>query len=263
MPSLRLAGAISIFATAAMVVFLGGYGRQATTGDSGVAIPRNPAAVLAAAASNAGSSPGTSSPGSTSPPGPNTPVLPSPPTSTPAPASRSTVVAPTTAVPTTAAPPTIAATTTTLPGPTTTVPPVTSTVPAATTTVAPTTTAPSANFSPADEAAFLAAINNLRASLGLSGLAVDPGLSTYARNWTAYMVSTGTFAHSDIGALLGPWRTVGENIAYGGNNNSIFQGLSNSPGHYANMTNPSFTHVGIGAVLAPSGLLWTAHVFGG
>jgi uncharacterized protein YkwD len=77
------------------------------------------------------------------------------------------------------------------------------------------------------------------------------------------MVSTGTFAHSDIGALLGPWRTVGENIAYGGNNSSIFQGLSNSPGHYANMTNPSFTHVGIGAVLAPSGLLWTAHVFGG
>jgi uncharacterized protein YkwD len=49
-------------------------------------------------------------------------------------------------------------------------------------------------------------------------------------------------------------RRVGENIAYG--NVSADQMMvmwMNSPGHRANLLNPAFTHIGIGAVKTSSG----------
>jgi hypothetical protein len=49
----------------------------------------------------------------------------------------------------------------------------------------------------------------------------------------------------------------GENIAYSGTPEQAHAGLMESPGHRANMINPSFTHVGIAAGNSPGGLIVT------
>ncbi|HSL26548.1 MAG TPA: CAP domain-containing protein [Acidimicrobiia bacterium] len=158
---------------------------------------------------------------------------------------------------TTLAPPTTAA-------PTTMAAPTTTAAPA--TTAAPTTTAalPAAgSFSSSAEADFLLRINNLRSSVGVSGLAGDASLNNYARWWAKHMAETGDFAHSNIGSLLGTWSIVGENIGYGAAVGPVFTALVNSPSHYNNMVEARFAAVGVGVYVDATGYLWTAHVFGG
>ena len=77
------------------------------------------------------------------------------------------------------------------------------------------------------------------------------------------MSDTNSFQHSNISSLLGPWSTVGENIAYGWSVQSMHDALVASSGHYANLTSSSFTHVGIGVWIEDGGKIWTTHVFGG
>jgi uncharacterized protein YkwD len=77
------------------------------------------------------------------------------------------------------------------------------------------------------------------------------------------MAATGTFAHSNISSLLGPWSTVGENIAKGGEVGAMFAALTNSSGHYANMVNAAFTSIGVGVWVDGSGTLWVTNVFAG
>jgi uncharacterized protein YkwD len=77
------------------------------------------------------------------------------------------------------------------------------------------------------------------------------------------MAETDNFTHSNIGSLLGPWSTVGENISMGYSVSSMFAGLKGSSGHLANMVNESFTHLGVGAWVDADGSIWTVHVFGG
>ena len=77
------------------------------------------------------------------------------------------------------------------------------------------------------------------------------------------MASSGNFGHSNIGSLLGPWSTVGENIGKGGSVSSIFNALVASPSHFDNMVDPRFTHIGVGVFIDGNGVIWTTHVFGG
>ncbi len=159
---------------------------------------------------------------------------------------------------------TIVATTTT----TTQVPTATTTTQATTTTtsVAVTTAttpapapAPSGSFNAAHESQFLALINGLRST----PLVSDPSLKIFARNWARHMAGTDILSHSNIGPLLDPWSTVGENVAFGNSVVSMFEALSASSAHRRNMVNESFSHVGIGVWIDADGQTWTAHVFGG
>ncbi len=154
-------------------------------------------------------------------------------------------------------------TTTTQPTTTTTAKPTTTTTkkPAPTTTQPPTTTAPpSGSFSSSSEAQFEDLINSHRANNGLAALKSDSGLDAEARAWSQTMATTGNFEHSNISRFLGPWSSVGENIAYGGSVTSMFNGLVASSGHNANMLG-DFTHFGIGVWVDGNGTLWTTHVF--
>lgn len=141
------------------------------------------------------------------------------------------------------------------------------TTPPATTT--PATTAPPAPpppagaFSGSMESQLAADINGLRQSVGLPGLARNGDLDGYARWWAKELAEAGSLSHSNIGSLLGPWSTVGENVAFGGSAGSIFSALVNSPGHYANMVGAGFTAYGIGVYVDGAGLVWTCHVFAG
>ncbi len=84
----------------------------------------------------------------------------------------------------------------------------------------------------------------------------------YARDWSQHMGEIDTLYHSDFSVLFDPWTYLGENVGYGPNVTSIFNALVASPGHYANMMDPDFTHVGVGVWITDKGKMWTTHVFG-
>jgi uncharacterized protein YkwD len=77
------------------------------------------------------------------------------------------------------------------------------------------------------------------------------------------MAATNTLVHQSLSPMLRcPARTAGENIAYG--NVSADQMMTmwmNSPGHRANILNPSFTRIGVGAVRTSSGRWWATQDF--
>lgn len=146
-------------------------------------------------------------------------------------------------------------TTTTVPPPATTT---TTTIPATTTT----TTAPAGGYvSGGDESTFLSLINGTRSSAGVGALSRDGGLDGYARWWAEQMALAGSISHSGMGGIDNSWTVSAENVGSGGTAQMLYGVFTGSSGHLANITNGGFTHVGIGAWIDETGLLWTVHIF--
>jgi hypothetical protein len=115
----------------------------------------------------------------------------------------------------------------------------------------------------AAEQTYVDQINGLRASLGLRQLIVDPQLSAIAHQHDLDMAAAGHLYHSAnlAAGITVPWRALAENIGMrtpGGPD--LWQAFLNSPGHYANIVNPAFTHVGIGDDVI-NGNEWTTQRF--
>lgn len=111
------------------------------------------------------------------------------------------------------------------------------------------------------EQQMVALVNSLRAGLGLGALAVRAELTGVARGWSQTMLATGDFEHNPdySGQYPQGFTVAAENVAtvWGGVAladavRTMFDGLVDSPGHYANMADARFTHVGIG--IARSGI---------
>jgi uncharacterized protein YkwD len=105
------------------------------------------------------------------------------------------------------------------------------------------------------EARMLALVNRDRVAAGLAPLAADPALAAVARAHSQEMKRTGIVGHvsptpgdaSDRAARAGIHTgLLLENIARAYGLAEAETGLMNSPGHRANLMNPSVTHVGIG-----------------
>ncbi len=161
-----------------------------------------------------------------------------------------TTPTPTTVPPT---PPSDNGTTTTTTAPSTT----TTTIPATTTT-----TAPAGGYvSSGDESTFLSLINGTRSSAGVGALSRDGGLDGYARWWAEQMALAGSISHSGMGGIDNSWTVSAENVGSGGTAQMLYGVFTGSPGHLANITDGGFTHVGIGAWIDETGLLWTVHIF--
>jgi uncharacterized protein YkwD len=166
---------------------------------------------------------------------------------------------------------------------TATAPPTTTTTAAATTTTAkpspttteagkatPTTTTPPSTTSPpttaaggydsSAEADFASRINSFRGSNGESSLSRDGSLDAYARSWAKTIADGGGLSHSNIGSLMPPWSSVGENVGTGGSVGQVFDALVSSGSHNSTML-ADFTHMGIGVYRDSAGALWTVHVF--
>ncbi|MBZ0277533.1 MAG: LysM peptidoglycan-binding domain-containing protein [Anaerolineae bacterium] len=104
----------------------------------------------------------------------------------------------------------------------------------------------------------LGRINNLRASLGLYAYTYNSALASAAQSQAQWMVDTGSISHtrpdgsnprSRATAAGYPSTWVSENI-YGGTNATTDDAWSfwlNSPIHYAGITSPRSTEIGIGA----------------
>ncbi len=131
-------------------------------------------------------------------------------------------------------------------------------------TAPPTTAAPGGQFQSETAIASLFAsdINQLRAGLGVAPLTRSADLDALALEWARSMASDGVLRHSTIihGLVAGAWVTAAENVGYGPSESVVFAALVASSGHYVNMVNASYTHVGTAAVMAGS-TLWTAHLF--
>lgn len=117
--------------------------------------------------------------------------------------------------------------------------------------------------SPAVEAQFVSRINSLRASKGLSQLAVSGELTGVARRWTQQMVNAGQISHNpNLGSQVsGSWTKLGENVGVGYDVDGLMQAFINSASHYRNLVDPAWTHVGVGVIVLGDGTMYTTHNF--
>ena len=113
------------------------------------------------------------------------------------------------------------------------------------------------------EAQFVTLINALRASKGLGTLTVDGNLTDVARQWSQQMANAGTISHNPNfpNQVTSDWQMLGENVGQGYSVQSLFDAFVASPHHYENLVEPSYTRVGVGVVVTPSGQIFTSHEF--
>jgi uncharacterized protein YkwD len=151
---------------------------------------------------------------------------------------------------------------------TTSAAPVTSSAAPPATTVAPAPVAPAAATvaaAPSAAADIAARTNSARAGRGVAPLAREASLDSSAAAWARELATSGVLRHSTLPQqLLGkPWSTLGENVGFGGTSVVIHDALLNSAGHLANIVNPSFTRIGVGAATDVNGRLWVVELFAG
>jgi uncharacterized YkwD family protein len=113
-------------------------------------------------------------------------------------------------------------------------------------------------------------VNEQRAANGLKPLTLNTKLSNVARLKSQDMHDNNYFSHTsptygspfDMMKSFGiSYRAAGENIAMGyATPEAVMNGWMNSPGHRANILNPSFTQIGVGYVA--SGHYWTQEFIG-
>lgn len=121
---------------------------------------------------------------------------------------------------------------------------------------------PPAAATAGDEAAFVAALNEVRAGQGLPAFTVNSQLVTLARSHAQVMADAGEIFHADpiSAGFTGSWSKLGENVGVGASVPVLVDAFVASPGHYANIIDPGFTQIGVG-VVRKDGALYTTHRF--
>ena len=113
------------------------------------------------------------------------------------------------------------------------------------------------------EAEFVQRINDLRSGKGLAPLKVNAELTSIGRRWSATMAANGSISHNPDfpNWVSADWTKLGENVGVGPRVSTLHEAFVNSPGHYKNLVEPSFTHVGVGVVVTGDGTMFTSHQF--
>src|SRR4051794_20346957 len=111
------------------------------------------------------------------------------------------------------------------------------------------------------------ATNANRSDHGLKALKPNECLRHAAVRQAKLMAQAEQIFHQDLGRVLKDCdvNTAGENVAYGypTGRSVVNDGWMNSEGHRANILNPSFELMGIGARKGHNGRWYVAQVFGG
>lgn len=109
------------------------------------------------------------------------------------------------------------------------------------------------------------AVNQSRAQAGLPPLQENLVLDVKADRWAQGMRSQCRIWHSRLADGAPPsWKKLGENVGMGGSISQIHDAYMRSPGHRANVLDPSFTEIGTAAVWGECNghrRVFTVHVF--
>ncbi|QQS00268.1 MAG: CAP domain-containing protein [Austwickia sp.] len=104
--------------------------------------------------------------------------------------------------------------------------------------------------------AAVAATNAQRAAVGAGPVVWNGCLQPFAQRWATTLAGRGSLAHQDLAPLLSgcSLSSAGENVAMGYSTASaVVTAWMNSPGHRANLLNPTFTQVTIAVAKDASG----------
>lgn len=117
-----------------------------------------------------------------------------------------------------------------------------------------------------EEQQLLGMLNQARAGEGLPPLEANDALRGIARRQAQVMVSAGQISHTQdlhqqVNATGLPWSSLGENVGSGPTTESVHEALMASPPHRANILNPQFRLIGIGAASDASGMLYFSQDF--
>ncbi|MEN3272375.1 MAG: hypothetical protein V7636_1136 [Actinomycetota bacterium] len=120
----------------------------------------------------------------------------------------------------------------------------------------------SAACSPDENAGFLA-MNHLRQQNHVAPLLWNEEVYPKAVAWSNHMADQGRLSHSTLSdGVPAGWSTLGENVAYASTMAGAISALEASAPHRANMLNPAFKTVSVGAVTR-NGKVWVTEVFVG
>lgn len=115
------------------------------------------------------------------------------------------------------------------------------------------------------ESNVLTATNAERTSRTLAPLTPQACVDSYAEAQSRAMASENRMYHQDLTPILNTChlRAVGENVAYGYlDGTSVTAAWMASPGHRANLLNPVYRLIGVGATQDSSGRWYVSQVFG-
>jgi uncharacterized protein YkwD len=108
-------------------------------------------------------------------------------------------------------------------------------------------------------------VNASRAAAGLPAVRENVKLDLKADAWARGMRDQCRIWHSTLADGAPPeWRKLGENVGMGGSIDQVHTAYMNSPGHRANILDPSFTQMGTAAVWGTCRgyrTVFTVHVF--
>jgi uncharacterized protein YkwD len=117
-----------------------------------------------------------------------------------------------------------------------------------------------------DEARLYQLTNQARAEAGLPPLAYDPVAVLIARSWAEGMGHRGHLGHNPyivraVSTYITPsWQRIGENVGEASSVDEVHAAYMSSPAHRANILG-AFDRMGVAAVRAADGRLWTSVVF--
>jgi uncharacterized protein YkwD len=117
------------------------------------------------------------------------------------------------------------------------------------------------------EARLTSLINYARTSRGLRALVVAPGTTDLAREWALTQAARNVLGHNPnlVNGIQthgsASWHAAAENVGRGWDADSLFQAYMNSPGHRANILDPTMRYLGMGWVERPDGSGYNTQVF--
>jgi len=90
-------------------------------------------------------------------------------------------------------------------------------------------------------------VNQTRAQYGRSYLRDNLQLDQKAQAWAEHLARVNTLKHSDLPEGISyQWRSLAENVGYGGSIDQVHQAYMNSPGHRANILDSRWNYMGTG-----------------
>lgn len=139
---------------------------------------------------------------------------------------------------------------------------------ATTSTTTTSVPAPSAATTASPEQSYqdrvLVLTNAERSSRGLAPLALSSCADGFADRWADSLRLSGTLSHQPLAPIMTACAAsaAGENVAYGNVTPEVLVEMwMNSAGHRANLLNPSFNRIGVGAVSSSTGRWYGVQVF--